>query len=134
MNNDAKKLMKIAQERIRKLDQEIYNLKKDAALKEAELVAANKKLAAYDREKKVENILNILIDEKNYFPEAQRNEKRAYLMNPKTDLEAFMKMATDLNPREPGMFYEEGESLGGENREDQFYGTLINKIAHGLYG
>lgn len=131
---DAKAIMKTAQERIKQLDKENASLRKQAADDQAKLNDALKKVAYYEREKKVEHILDVLIDEKHYFPEAQRNEKRAYLMDGATDLDSFLKMAGDLNPREPGMFYEASETIVSSGRDESFYGTLMNKLSRGLYG
>lgn len=132
---DTKLLMKTAGERIRQLDSENAQLRKEAAEKKTQLDEALSKLARHEREKSVDHILDILIEEKHYFPQEQRNEKKAYLMDPNTDLNAFQKMAEDLNPREPGMFYEATEEKSGNtSREDGFCDVLINKLAHGLYG
>lgn len=131
---DAKTIMKTAKERITELDRENAELRKEARDSKSELQAALKKLAYYEREKKVDHILDILIDEKNYFPSAQRQEKRAYLMDDKTDLDAFLKMAGELNPRDPGMFYEADSTPVNTGRDENFYGTLMRKLAHGMYG
>jgi len=134
MSMDPKLIMKTAQERIAELDKENAVLRKEAQDTKSELQGALKKLAYYEREKKVDHILDILIDEKNYFPAAQRQEKRAYLMDDKTDLDAFLKMAGELNPRDPGMFYEADNAPVSAGRDENFYSALMNKLARGMYG
>lgn len=131
---DAKTIMKTAKERITELDRENAALRKEAQDYKSELQGALKKLAYYEREKKVDHILDILIDEKNYFPSAQRQEKRAYLMDEKVDLDAFLKMAGELNPRDPGMFYEADNEPVNAGRDEGFYSTLMSKLARGMYG
>ena len=84
---DTKKLMKTAQQRIETLDKENTELRKEAADSKTKLDEALKKVAYYEREKKVDHILDILIDEKNYFPSAQRQEKKAYLQEHKRGMD-----------------------------------------------
>lgn len=132
---DPKLIMKTAQERITKLDGRVAELEKIASEKDGQLQAALKKVAFYEREKKVDDVLNILIDEKRYFPPEQRQEKKAYLMDESTDLDSYLKIAGELNPREPGMFYEgTNTTTGSDNREDAFFTGMLNKLAQGLYG
>jgi hypothetical protein len=129
----TKDIIKIAQERLVELTGEVANLKKEAADKERQLEEAIKKVAYYEREKKVDQILSTIIDDKHYFPESQREEKRAYLMSEATDLDAFLKMAGELAPMEPGIFYEASNNAPAD-KEESFMSTLMNKLANGMYG
>lgn len=129
---NSKDIMKTAKERIIKLSTENETLSKEKAQLAKDNAALTEKVASYEREKKVDQILDVLIDEKKYFPASQRNEKKAYLMKPETDIESFMKMAGELSPREPGMFFESGEEVSNGTIEDSFFTTMINKLAGGL--
>ena len=132
---DPKALLKTAQERMVELENQRQELIKQGAEKDAKLEDALKKVAYYEREKQVDRVLDILIDEKRYFPEAQRQEKKAYLMDEKTDIDTYMKIAGELNPREPGMFYKPSSSAKEPaNRDDAFINTFMNKLAGAMYG
>lgn len=130
---DTKQIIKVAQDRIVALSEKVASLQGEGAIKDKQLDEAMKKVAYYEREKKVDQILDTIIDDKHYFPESQREEKRAYLMNEATDIDAFLKMAGELTPMEAGVYYESSNNVP-TGKEDAFISTLIDKLAGGMYG
>lgn len=135
MQKNEKEIIKTAQQRIIELDTQVANLTKKANDLTTERDNALKKLAVYERGQKVDKILDILIDEKHYYPSEQRQEKRAYLMDESVNIDEFMKMAETLLPQEAGFqFVDTGKPIGKVAKEDAFVDNLLDRLTRGIYG
>lgn len=131
---DNKTLIKTAQERIISLSQEVNALRKENNNKDVLLKQAMDKVAYFEKEKEVDRLLDILIDEKHYIQEANRQEKRAMLMSGEIDLDSFKKTANMLDTRDIDAFYETSAGSSPDTKEDAFFDKLYNTLSTGLYG